>query len=73
MVSRGRHLNEIIFHYEPKGLYFQIKKKFEIFQKKSYLRIKIVIHNAWVRIPDQALKRNLKNISWPISSKQISG
>ena len=29
MASRGSHLNEIIFHYLPKGLYFQIKKKFE--------------------------------------------
>ena len=27
MASRGSHLNEIIFHYQPKGLYFQIKKK----------------------------------------------
>ena len=24
MVSRGSHLNEIIFHYQPEGLYFQI-------------------------------------------------
>ena len=28
MASRGSHLNEIIFHYYPEGLYFQIKKKF---------------------------------------------
>ena len=27
MASLGRHLNEIIFHYEPEGLYFQIKKE----------------------------------------------
>ena len=26
MASRGNHLNEIIFHYKPEGLYFQIKK-----------------------------------------------
>ena len=29
MAIRGSHLNEIIFHYYPEGLYFQIKKKFE--------------------------------------------
>ena len=28
LASRGCHLNEIIFHYEPEGLYFQIKKRF---------------------------------------------
>ena len=27
MASRVRHLNEIIFHYQTEGLYFQIKKK----------------------------------------------
>ena len=27
MASRGSHLNEIIFHYKPEVLYFQIKKK----------------------------------------------
>ena len=27
MASRGRHLNEIIFHYLPERLYLQIKKK----------------------------------------------
>ena len=27
MASRGSHLNEIIFHYYPEGLYFQIKKE----------------------------------------------
>ena len=27
MASRGRNLNEIIFHYKPEGLYFQIKKE----------------------------------------------
>ena len=27
MASRGSHLNEIIFQYEPEGLYFQIKKE----------------------------------------------
>ena len=25
--SQGSHLNEIIFHYKPEGLYFQIKKE----------------------------------------------
>ena len=25
MASRGKHFNEIIFHYEAEGLYFQIK------------------------------------------------
>ena len=25
MAIRGSHLNEIIFHYQPEGLYFQIK------------------------------------------------
>ena len=29
MASRGSYLNEIIFHYKPKGLYFQIKKEIE--------------------------------------------
>ena len=29
MVSRGSHLNEIIFNYYSEGLYFQIKKKLE--------------------------------------------
>ena len=46
IASRGSHLNEIIIHLLMKGLYFQIKKKFEkIFsnffkafsKKKSYL------------------------------------
>ena len=27
MASRGSHLNEIIFHYYPEGLYFKIKKE----------------------------------------------
>ena len=27
MASRGSHLNEIIFHYYPEGLYFQLKKE----------------------------------------------
>ena len=27
VTSRGSHLNEIIFHYYPQGLYFQIKKE----------------------------------------------
>ena len=27
MASRGSHLNEIIFRYQPEGLYFQIKKE----------------------------------------------
>ena len=27
MVSQGNHFNEIIFHYKPEGLYFQIKKE----------------------------------------------
>ena len=27
MASQGSHLNEIIFHYKPEGLYFQIKKE----------------------------------------------
>ena len=27
MASRESHLTEIIFHYKPEGLYFQIKKK----------------------------------------------
>ena len=27
MASRGSHFNEIIFLYQPEGLYFQIKKK----------------------------------------------
>ena len=45
MVSRGSHLNEIIFHYYTGGLYFQIEKKkfkeifcsfFNAFSKKIY-------------------------------------
>ena len=27
MASRGSYLNEIIFHYQLEGLYFQIKKE----------------------------------------------
>ena len=27
MASRGSHLNDVIFHYYPKGLYFQIKRE----------------------------------------------
>ena len=27
MASRGSHLNEIIFHYKPEGLYFKKKKE----------------------------------------------
>ena len=27
MASRGSHLNEIIFHYQPEELYFQIEKE----------------------------------------------
>lgn len=27
MACRGRHLNKIIFHYQPKWLYFQLKKE----------------------------------------------
>ena len=27
MTSRGSHLNEIIFHYQPEGLHFKIKKE----------------------------------------------
>ena len=27
MANRGSHLNEIVFHYWPDGLYFQIKKE----------------------------------------------
>ena len=27
MARRGSYLNEIIFHYKPEGLYFEIKKE----------------------------------------------
>ena len=27
MASRGSHFNEIIFHYQSEGMYFQIKKE----------------------------------------------
>ena len=46
MAIRGSHLNEIIFHYQPEGLCFQIKKRnfkkifssfFKTFSKKRYL------------------------------------
>ena len=46
MASRGSHLNEIIIHYKPEGLYFKKKKKnlgkysvvfFKAFRKKRSL------------------------------------
>ena len=36
--SRGSHMDEIIFHYQPEGLYFQIKK--EILRKYSVVFFK---------------------------------
>ena len=45
MASRESHLNEIIFHYEPEGLYFQIKKinlrKYSVVFFKAFSKKKV--------------------------------
>ena len=42
MASRGSHLNEIIFHYYPEGLYFLIKKKLRKYSVVFFYKKKVI-------------------------------
>ena len=65
MASRGSHLNEIIFHYEPEGLYFQIKKEvsenieqffLKHFPKKKRYLADPVVSKQMIKSPQQTLQ-----------------